>query len=78
MTPFSSSPYRAQFPTVTNMTLSATPTTDVPRPTCRRCEDWTTVIHKNNTLSPCPACRPAGFKAWLADGNKIPDREMAE
>lgn len=59
------------------MKPSATPTTEIPRPACVRCDDWTTVIHKNNTLSPCPACRPDEFEAWLADGNRLPNSEAA-
>lgn len=54
-----------------------TATTEIPRPACGRCEDWTTVIHKGNVISPCPACRPDAYAAWLADGNRVPDRETA-
>ncbi len=49
----------------------------VPRAACGRCEDWTTVIHRGNVISPCPACRPEEYDAWLADGNVIPDRGTA-
>lgn len=43
------------------------PATEVPHPTCGRCEDWTTVVYKGNGISPCPACRPAEYQAWLAN-----------
>lgn len=57
------------------MEPSATQTTEIPRPACGRCDDWTTVIHKNNVLSPCPACRPEEYDAWLKDGNRLPSSE---
>lgn len=51
---------------------ATTSSTDVPRPTCRRCDDWTTVVHKHNVISPCPVCCLTEYEAWLADGNKAP------
>ena len=44
----------------------ATPVADVPRPACGRCEDWTTVVHKGNVISPCPCCRQNEYQKWLA------------
>ena len=41
-------------------------TTEVPRPACGRCEDWTTVVHRRNTISPCPSCRLDEYQEWLA------------
>jgi hypothetical protein len=41
------------------------PAPEVPRPKCRRCEDWTTVVVMN-VIFPCPVCRPAEHAAWVA------------
>lgn len=46
-------------------------TTEIPRATCGRCEDWTTVVIKNVEI-PCPKCRLAEHEAWLAAGNQVP------
>lgn len=47
--------------------------TEVPRPACGRCDDWTTVVVKN-IISPCPLCRPAEYQAWLAARGSVPSQ----
>lgn len=41
------------------------PSCGVPHPACAKCEDWTTVVRKDNVISPCPACQPDMYAAWL-------------
>jgi hypothetical protein len=58
---------------IATVSFTTAPAPQIPRPACGRCEDWTTVVHKGNVISPCPACRPEGYDAWLAAGNQAPD-----